>query len=273
MRFFCFIILLTICLKAKAQFISANAYGEALSGAMTCETGLNSIGYNPAGTSNAGYGLSISYFDRYQVKEISQKTLAAAIPALNGCFSIGFDYYGFKLFNRHTIGLGYAMSLAKQLKAGIRINYHGFNIGNSQEKYNALSGEVGLICTPAKRFELGFYLKNPSNSQINSTDSIIPVIIALGIKKTFFVNGYAIMEAQRNSLDEKTEIKIGIGGKIKKIIEVESGISTYPVRISLGISFKKENYKIQFAVSRNVHLGYMPSVTAAWDMKKEKKTK
>ena len=41
--------LFLVVLLSKAQDFSKNAYGEGLSDAMSCQTGVYAIGYNPAG--------------------------------------------------------------------------------------------------------------------------------------------------------------------------------------------------------------------------------
>ena len=95
--------------------------------------------------------------------------------------------------------------------------------------------------------------------------------MSVGVKRIFFVKGFASLEVEKNSLNKQMEIKIGAGCPIKKFMEFEWGLSTLPLKISLGLGFKKDNYKLYFAVSRNVYLGYMPSITAAWSITKQEK--
>ena len=257
-------VLLMAVLFAKAQEFSKNAYGEALSEAMSCQTGGYAIGYNPAGCESKKFAAVISYFDRYQIKEISQKSAGIVIPALNGCFSADFNYNGFKLFNQILTGLGYQMKLSDKIKAGAKVNYHGLNIGSSEEKYNAVSGEIGIILSPVKNFDLATYIKNPTNSQFNSCDTIIPVSIVTGIRYKFYGNGFAALDVEKNSLHDKIGINFGVGGPLSRFFEIFGGFSTFPFSISAGFGFNIDNLKVQTAVRRNEFLGYMPSVSVAW---------
>ena len=57
---------------ASAQDYTSNAYGEALCGAVSCLTGSDAAGLNPAGTALADWSAGIGYNDRFMMKELSQ---------------------------------------------------------------------------------------------------------------------------------------------------------------------------------------------------------
>jgi len=258
--------LFLVVLLSKAQDFSKNAYGEGLSDAMSCQTGVYAIGYNPAGCENEKFAAIVSYFDRYQVKEISQKSMGVVFPALNGCFSADFNYHGFKLFNRILTGLGYQMKLSEKIKAGIKLNYHGLNLGNSEEKYHAVSGEIGFILSPINRLELATYIKNPTNSQFSDLDTIIAVEFLTGIRYTFCEKNFAALDIEKSSLYDKISVKCAVSGSLNKKFDVQGGFSTFPFTVSVGAGLTFERLKIKTAVRRNECLGYMPSVSLVFEM-------
>lgn len=265
------ILFLTMSLFLRAQDFSGNACGEALSGAMTSQSGLYASGYNPAGLLTEKFSASVSYFDRYQLKEVSQKSATVVLKALNGCFSADFNYYGFKLFNRIQSGLGYSMKLSDKIRAGVKLNYHTLRIGSSCEKFNAVSGEAGVILSPVKNFDIASYIKNITNSQFNSTDTVIPVTIATGIRYKFYGNrGFVALEGEKSSVYDKIGVKFGAGGSLNKFFEVYGGLSTFPFSVSAGFGFTFDTLKILTAVRRNEFLGYMPSVSVGWNFDSRK---
>lgn len=258
--------LFLVVLFAKAQEFSKNAYGEGLSDAMSCQTGIYALGYNPAGCGNEKFAAVVSYFDRYQVKEISQKSMGVILPALNGCFSADFNYYGFKLFNRILTGLGYQMQLSDKIKAGIKLNYHGLNVGNSEEKYHAVTSEIGFILSPLKHLELATYIKNPTNSQFSDLDTIIAVDFQTGIRYTFSEKNFAALDIEKSSLYDKISVKCAVSGSLNKYFDIQGGFSTFPFTVSAAAGLVFERLKIQTAVRRNEFLGYMPSVSLVFEM-------
>ena len=65
-----------------------------------------------------------SYHNRYFLKELSQKNLGLALPALKGVFSLAVNNFGYHLYNQTKADLGYAMKLGKNVSAGVKINWH-----------------------------------------------------------------------------------------------------------------------------------------------------
>ena len=261
-------ILLTAVSLLRAQEFKKNAYGEALSDAMSCQTGIYAVGYNPAGIETTTFEASVSYFDRYQVKEISQKSAAIIFPALNGCFSADFNYHGFKLFNQILSGLGYQMKLSDKIRAGVKVNYHGLNIGSSSEKYTAVSGEIGVILSPIKHLELASYIKNPTNSQFSGSDTIIPLTMVCGIRYMFYEKNFAALEVEKQSLYDEITVRCSVSGVLSEKFEVRGGLETFPFTVSMGVGFNFERLKIEAAVKRNEFLGYRPSISLAFQAKK-----
>ena len=135
---------------ATAQEWTSNAYGEALCGAVSCVTGSDAAGLNPAGVALSDWSAGIGYNDRFMMKELSQKSARITMPVLGGVFTPEYDYYGFSLFNTSRASLGYAKQLSKTICAGINLNYHNVHIDDSPTNANTMSGDVGVVC-PRRR--------------------------------------------------------------------------------------------------------------------------
>ncbi len=267
------IIITAVTAKVNAQNPTINAFGEGLSGTMSAENGLNSIGYNPAGIYSAGLEAGISYNSRFCMKELSQKSAVATVPVSKGCFGVDFNYFGFNLYNNIQTGLGYAMNLGAGIKAGIKINYHNIHIDDSPEKTNTMTGEIGVIYSPASSIDFGAYIKNPTNQQFSNCDTIIPVELSAGIKYKFQNYGSASVELSKNNLEDQIKISLGVQGVIAERVTLLGGISTYPFEASIGVAtgFEKINFQMSFV--KNEYLGWIPTATIIWSNKQKSNKK
>jgi len=250
--------------SVSAQEFSSNAYSEALSGAVSCLSGIYASRGNPAGNISENFSASISYFDRYQLKEVSQKSAAVLIPCFNGCFGADFNYLGFKLFNQIQGGINYAMKLSEKISGGIKINYHNLHIDNSAEKFYAVSAEVGIIVCPMDNFLIATFVANPTNSQFNSVDTVLMSKIQIGMMYKFCSSGFVCLDFEKQSIFDNVDVRFSAASYLNKYLEIQGGFSTFPFNVSLGFGVKIENLRMQFSTKRDNYLGFMPSVTLCW---------
>ena len=162
------ILFIIIATATRAQEFSGTATGEAMAGAASTLCGIDAVHYNVAGTAYSSTGVMASYHNRYFLKELSQKNLGLALPALKGVFSLAVNNFGYHLYNQTKADLGYAMKLGKNVSAGVKINWHNLHISESEERNNAFSGEVGVIYSPIDNLKIGASAANVSNSQFNN---------------------------------------------------------------------------------------------------------
>lgn len=264
-KFLTTIILLAALQSAQAQEFKGNAFGEGMSNAMTSESGFNSIGYNPAGIYSSDLGFGISYNSRYCMKELSQKSATMAIPVSKGCFSASFDYFGFELFNKSQAGIGYGMKLNKEIKAGVKVNYHNLHIDDTPEKFQTVTGEVGVIYTPVKSLDIGAYVTNITNSQFNETDTNLVTSVCFGLKYRFYNEGSFNIDFEKNSLKENIQVRIGVEGKIIKHVSIMGGCAAKPFNASMGIAFDFDQLKVIVTTHSNRYLGWTPIVSIVWN--------
>ena len=249
---------------ATAQEWTSNAYGEALCGAVSCVTGSDAVGLNPAGVALSDWSAGISYNDRFMMKELSQKSARITMPVLGGVFTPEYDYYGFSLFNTSRASLGYAKQLSKTICAGINLNYHNVHIDDSPTNANTMSGDVGVVCHPTKSLILGTYVRNISNSQYSGGDTILPSQIQVGAAYSIYGGHSICIDIDKNSLVSGITAHIGIVARIMDNAKIIAGVSTQPFTVGAGADFSFKGFQMQFSARRNQYLGWIPSVSVCW---------
>lgn len=249
---------------ATAQEWTSNAYGEALCGAVSCVTGSDAAGLNPAGVALADWSAGIGYNDRFMMKELSQKSARITMPVLGGVFTPEYDYYGFSLFNTSRASLGYAKQLSKTICAGINLNYHNVHIDDSPTNANTMSGDVGVVCRPTKSLILGTYVRNISNSQYSGGDTILPAQIQVGAAYSIYGGHSICIDIDKNSLVSGITAHIGIVARIMDNAKIIAGVSTQPFTVGAGADFSFKGFQMQFSARRNQYLGWIPSVSVCW---------
>ncbi len=249
-----------------AQQPFSNSHSEAICGATSCETGFNSVGLNPAGASCSKAGLSASYNNRFFMKELSQKSAAAALPTATGTFTSTFNYYGFQLFNQIKASLGYAMKLTDNICAGATANYHSTHIDDTPDHLRTATGDIGLIAKPHKKLRIGFFIENITNSQYRTGDTIIPVRIQTGIQYILYGGHRIIIDIEKTNMDSEILVHGAVTSPLNDKISIMAGIHTLPLTIGAGTEFHLGKLLMTFAAKRTEYLGWITSATVGWCM-------
>lgn len=257
-------ILIFITTTANAQFYGGTAQGEAMAGATATLCGIDAVHYNIAGTAYSPAGVTAGYHNRYFLKELSQKNIGAAAPALKGVFSLSVNYFGYRLYNSTKADFGYAMKLGKHVAAGVRIGWLNLHISESPEKNNTFDCEAGIIYSPTESWKIGASIANPSNSQFQNCDTVIPVSMRTAVSYLFTKDSEVTAEVERNSLTGGFITKFGIRYAIYKGVDLMCGVSNKPLTIALGAGYTLGNCRVDIAFRHQEILGWMPSVSARW---------
>lgn len=257
-------ILLSASGRLYSQVTQSNAISEQMAGTMSCESGENAIGHNPAGTYCAPMALGVSYINRFGLKETSQKGFMGALPIMGGVLSAQYNYYGFQLYNQTQALLGYAMPLGERLSAGIHLGYHHIHIDDTPENGNAISGDIGIQYRINGDWSLGSWVSNITNSQYSESDTIIPVRIQAGIRRTFYGGHSASIDVAKSTLHDAIEIHAGISAHLNDYVRVAVGLSTQPLTIGAGTEIIIQGFHLQFSARHDEHLGWIPSAGVVW---------
>ncbi len=269
---FCQLMAIVLSAPSAAQKHYGSAYAESVCGAMSCERGLQSVGHNPAGTAWCGYGIGAGYISRMGLSEVSEKRAMAAAPLGRCVLSAEYQYYGFSLYNESRALLGCAMPIAGNLSAGIDISYMRLHISGSPEKSHAMAGGAGLLYEVSGQLMAGLWVSNFTNSQYSNSDTILPASIHCGIS-CHAIQGCAInMDVEKSTMSREIVMHGAAVFQLMGFMSAMAGVSSHPLTLGMGMEFRISSLAMQFAASRNEHLGWTPSASVIWQINKSKKS-
>lgn len=261
---FCAIQLIIILLSAAPAHTQTSSRAEAMCSSMSCESGLYSVGHNPAGTAYSPLGAMAGYTSRFGLRELSQKFITAAVPLGRGAVSAEFQHHGFQLYNTSSAVLAYALPLGQNLSAGAGIRYHHLHIDDTPHKYQTASGEIGILYRATGHLSMGSWVSNITNSQYQEADSALPVRIQAGIRYSMYGGHSLSLDLEKNSQLTSITVRCAAYFRLNSHISVMAGISSHPVTIGAGVEVSAAGFRMIFAASHHEYLGWNPSASVAW---------
>lgn len=248
------------------------AAAEATCQASSCDTGLYSIGLNPAGTAYAPLGAGVGYHNRFGLKELSQKSVLMSVPLGRGAASACYSHYGFSLYSQSQAQISYALRLGRGISAGAGISYHQLHVDPSPGNYHAMSGSLGILCRINRRWSAGSWIGNLGNQQFSDADTIIPMSIQAGIRRHFAGGHHASLDVEKSSIRNEIILHGSVLIRLHECMALMLGASSEPLTIGAGLELRIHGFGLQFAARRNEHLGWMPAAAVVWTRNNTKKS-
>lgn len=204
--------------------------------------------------------VGIGYDNKYLLKELSTKYIAAAVPlSKNGSLGISVSQFGFQLFNHTQLGLGYGMKLSESFAMGVNLDYLHLSIGDIYENKNAVSFQAGFLYQLNSSWRIGTHLKNPSMSKLSEyNDERFPTSLQLGCAFSASKNVELSAEIEKD-IQHKPSLKTGIDYKLFDTFVLRAGIATNPTQAAFGFGLNLNSFVIDFASSYHEVLGFSPS--------------
>lgn len=232
-------------------------------------SGLWSLTGNQAGLAYLQHPLiGISYNNRFLLNELSTKAIGFVYPSRFGAIGLSFDHYGYSSYNESKIGLAYAGKLGKHLAVGINLDYMRTAIGNDYGAMDVVTFELGLIAKIAENFRIGTHVFNPIQARIaDNSNEKIPSIYQLGLSFNFSSQLITFIEAEKNSL-YPLNVKVGLEYNIKDLFYLRTGVTTNPVKMSMGFGLILKRFFIDIASTYHTVLGFSPCISLTYQLKK-----
>ncbi len=205
--------------------------------------------------------LGVFYENRFQLEDLSSKTIAFYIPFKQGGFNLNYSQFGSNLYKESKIGLGYSKALGKHLWASIQLNQMRIKLNHVYGEQNKYNFEIGLLAEIFSDFYLGFHLFNPSQEKFETLyfDAAIPTIARFGF--SWHLSKESLINAEiEKDFDSSLRMKIGAEHEILNHLFLRIGISNKPNQISFGLGYQHKKLKANFAYSKHQNLGYTPSI-------------
>jgi hypothetical protein len=220
-----------------------------------------SVSHNQAGLAYLKTAeIGLYHEQRFVMKELSFSSLAAVIPAKPGTFGLNLNYFGFSKYHESKIGIAYSHKLGEKFAAGIQLDYFTTFIYGSNNNFQKITFELGLLSNPVNNLMVGFHLFNPlpGKSQHNTLQTL-PSNTRLGLTYIFHEKVLLAFETSKE-FSENIIVKTGIEYIPVKQFAFRFGISTGPSAYSFGLGYKSKKIWAGIAFTEHQVLGITPHI-------------
>ena len=249
-------------LMATGPSFKSGAREAALANSVLTLGGTWSAWHNPAGMAlvNAP-AIGIAYTNRYQLPELSTRSLAGSLPVLKGAIGVTYSYFGDQDYNEQKLAAGYAHPLGEKVFAGILIDYYSTRLPSEYDRASAIAGEIGFLAKPTEQLAIGMHLSNLSNVNYNQyMHEELPMFLNSGI--TYSVKDFLI--SANLLLPKNANPSFGVGTEVNLIknLGVRVGISnTEAFNFCFGFGYRLDNFRADIAFNRHPNLGYVSQLS------------
>ena len=256
---FFFIVLSGSLLAQNGRPSGQGARGMAMGYSSVAFTGINSAFSNPAGLSDLEtFEAALFAQQRFLIGDLSDFSMAAAIPTSSGVLGLSLQYFGVEAYNEQKIGLVYARPLMEKLSIGAQIDFLNTRIpeyGNA----GLLTFGLGFRSQISEKFSIGGHLYSPVRVALTEEEDL-PSILTLGIfyqaSKQLGITAEVVKH-----LDYEISVRAGIEYMISKVLFLRVGTMTEPSQVTFGLGLALENgLKIDIASAYHSTLGISPGI-------------
>ncbi len=131
--------------------------------------------------------LAVLYENRFQLSELSTKTIQAAYSNNLINTGISLSQFGYSHYQEFMLGIGWGRNFSNKFSMGVQFNYFTNYFEASNTYRAALIAQFGLLMQLSPNFNLGFSSFNPFQSNIKAEFVVqkIPSIFSYGAEYFF----------------------------------------------------------------------------------------
>lgn len=199
-----------------------------------------------------------NYENRFGMKELSTKSVAAATPVKGGVFGVNVSSFGYTLYHENKYGLAFGKSFGEFLSAGIQMDYLSYNIAEGYGNKGFLTAEMGILAKPMKNLIIGAHLFNPTRTKLATyNNEKIPTLMNLGVNYIFSEKVFVAVEIEKD-IDHKPSVKVGTEYHPIKEFYLRAGVSSNPSQPAFGFGLDLKNFKLDVSAQFHSVLGFSP---------------
>jgi len=192
------------------------------------------------------------------ISEITDLAASVTVPTKLGSFGAGFHRYGFDLFNRTNIRLGYKKRFSR-FHTGLAVSYSAVQQGGGYGSAGALGIDLGIAAQIIETLWMGVRATNVNQPVYGNSDEYLPRDLAIGL--AYLPSGRMLLSIDAVK-DVRFPISLRAGAELELIkgFEARAGITTQPETYSGGFGFTSDRWEINIGVQQHIPLGLSPAV-------------
>ena len=240
------------------EFYSAGSRSNAMAHSTVSLSDGWSYYSNPGALGNLNENsISISYANRFLLKELQSQSVLYIHPLKKGVISVGCQFNGFEVYRNNKIGCGYSLKLSENLFAGIQLNYNKIKLSSFYGDKSLVTAEAGLYTIITNKWKLGFSVFNLGSSKISSYERKTTKI-RIGSVFELSKNVLFVLEAEK-SVNFQMRLKAAMEYQLIKDFYFRAGIASQPVEMTFGFGYKFKRFQLDLGNSYNQMVGWSPS--------------
>jgi hypothetical protein len=215
---------------------------------------------------NKSFSAGFNYENRFNIRELANRTAGIIIPAGKASFGAVYNYFGYSDFRRETGGLACGLKLSEKIAAGVQIDYFSERTYGEYSNSQAISFETGVLIAASENIRMGIHLFNPLPESLNKYK--LPSRLRVGTGIDLSSGLFAGIEAEM-STGSKLIIRTGFEYDTMKKIWLRGGFSTDNNSFSFGLGYRLKFAMMDIAFATHEKLGVTSSVSLIFNLKKK----
>jgi hypothetical protein len=200
----------------------------------------------------------ISFERKFMLKELGVRTLAAAFLCKPGTFGFSYTYFGYQKYHESKAGFAFSRKLAKNLAAGVQMDYFNAFCAGSGSNLQKISYEIGILSYPLRDFAIGLHLLNPIPGKLNNkAEPDLSSITRLGCSYLLRNSIMLAVEVCKN-LTQRPVFNAGFEYVPMKVFSLRFGVSTGTSIYDFGLGFQSKRFWFDTAFTKHQVLGITP---------------
>jgi hypothetical protein len=204
------------------------------------------------------FSLGINYENRFGISEMGTRSAGITIPAGKAAIGALYSSFGYTDFKREMTGLACGIKLSDKISAGVQADYFSEKTSGEYDNIQSVTCEVGLLITPADKYNIGIHLFNPVPNSVRKT--YLPSTLRLGAGTALNKSLFAGVEAEISS-GSKLIIRTGFDYEAAKKLWIRSGFCTNNNSFCFGLGYLLKIVQLDFGFNTHDKLGITSSVS------------
>ena len=254
--------------SAQAQWSTAGARNMGMGGVNVTSADVWSAINNQSGMAFYGKGAAGVHIDsRQMLKELSEQSLAIAVPFRYGSLGAILQYTGDADYNQMKTGLSYARMFGNRFAASLQLDYLRTALGNELGSSNNVTFEAGIMMRISEKAIFATHVFNPLNVKYSNDSDKIPAIFKSGIAYTFSDAFNASAEFVLNS-ELPADLALGAEYIFADKLFVRAGARMNPFIYSFGFGYKANRFSFDLSAAIHEQLGVSPQASLQYQFLK-----
>jgi hypothetical protein len=171
-------------------------------------------------------------------------------------FSFTFQHFGFKVYSKETLALGYSRKLGSMISIGSRFSYRNENFQWISNHSN-ISGDIGMIIKLSNQMNYGISLGNIISHELKNQNALGKIVFKSGLGYELSPQFYVTADFIREE-NFKNEIIISTCYSPHKKLKFNYGLITSNMSNYAGIEMEMFKMKIGLSIFYHSTLSITP---------------